>query len=438
MDKVTTVPVLRRAHVVLSFLGHLYIHSTFPALRSVPSSIAIPWVRVSDRLGLPAVLTYADTVLWNWRLVDPSLGITAEYVLYSRRSEGNFVLMILGDSNVTINTTFTLSPSENAFFLLSLLCELKGPPILRSMASTLDESFFSDTLSLPRISSHLTHISTLTTQLTSLLAQAMKGAFGVDGKEYIDPRVFYWDIRPWFNGGLWNYEGVDGGGRVMEWGGPSAGQSSLIHSIDLFLGIDHSPRPTTTPSPPTITPPSVSLSLSIPTPPSASSDSTPSPAKVQKITPKPIEQKLSSTFMHKASLYMPSHHRSFLLHLSSLSLFNPTTNPSPLPSIRSLAIRYPVEVGRAFDDAVGSMKRFRDEHMKIATRFIVSQARTEPDRTSVFWAEWDSKRIAKEREETVVEGKLKGTGGTELVEFLKSCRVRTVEALVGSSPSSSS
>lgn len=34
------------------------------------------------------------------------------------------------------------------------------------------------------------------------------------------------------------------------------------------------------------------------------------------------------------------------------------------------------------------------------------------------------------------EGKLKGTGGTELVTFLKGCRVRTIEALVGS-PSSS-
>ena len=79
------------------------------------------------------------------------------------------------------------------------------------------------------------------------------------------------------------------------------------------------------------------------------------------------------------------------------------------------------------------MKKFRDEHMKIATRFIVTQARTEPARTSVFWAEWEVKRIAKEeRDARVEEGKLKGTGGTELVEFLKGCRVRTVEALVGS------
>ena len=83
MDGLKSLPILRRAHVALSFAGHMYIHSTFPPGRSVPSSIAVPWVKVSDRLGVPPILTYADTVLWNWRLVDPSLEITAEYVNFS-------------------------------------------------------------------------------------------------------------------------------------------------------------------------------------------------------------------------------------------------------------------------------------------------------------------------------------------------------------------
>ena len=373
-----------------------------------------------------------------------SFGTGSSSIQHKESQRRTFIFRAIGlalifrNRNVEINTTFTSSSSEHAFFLLSLLCELHAPPILRSMASTLDESFFSDALALPRIASHLTLIANLIDQLTDLLAQAMKGSFGVNGQSNIIPEVFYWDIRPWFNGGKWRYEGVDAVGREAEWGGPSAGQSSLIHAVDLFLGIDHSPRPSATPSPPTITPPS----LSIPT-------ATPAlPSTPQKILPKPA---LSSSFMEKASLYMPSHHRAFLHHLSSLSLFSPRTNPHPLPSIRSLAIKHPKDVGIAFDDAVRSMKRFRDEHMKIATRFIVSQARKEPDRSSVFWVEWEEKRMAKELLTTSPpvspigsssdgeeggEGKLKGTGGTELVTFLKGCRVRTIEALVGS-PSSS-
>ena len=80
LDALATLPLLRRAHLVLSFLGHFYIHSTFPSLNSIPTSIAVPWVAVSDKLGVPPILTYADTVLWNWKLIDPAQGLRAEYV----------------------------------------------------------------------------------------------------------------------------------------------------------------------------------------------------------------------------------------------------------------------------------------------------------------------------------------------------------------------
>ena len=66
--------------MLLSFLGHFYIHSSFPSASTVPAPIAVPWVAVSDKLGVPPILSYADTVLWNWRLVDPTRGIRAECV----------------------------------------------------------------------------------------------------------------------------------------------------------------------------------------------------------------------------------------------------------------------------------------------------------------------------------------------------------------------
>jgi indoleamine 2,3-dioxygenase len=73
-----SMPLLRRAHLVLSFLAHFYIHSSHPAKTSVPASISVPWARVSERLDMPPILTYATTVLWNWGLKRPELGYRDE------------------------------------------------------------------------------------------------------------------------------------------------------------------------------------------------------------------------------------------------------------------------------------------------------------------------------------------------------------------------
>jgi indoleamine 2,3-dioxygenase len=83
MDVLPTVglysmPLLRRAHLVLSFLAHFYIHSSHPAKSTVPAPIAVPWAQVSERLDMPPILTYSTTVLWNWGLKRPELGYRDE------------------------------------------------------------------------------------------------------------------------------------------------------------------------------------------------------------------------------------------------------------------------------------------------------------------------------------------------------------------------
>ncbi|BGO97117.1 hypothetical protein NBRC10513v2_001036 [Rhodotorula toruloides] len=429
VDVLATLPMIRRAHTLLAHVEHFYMHSTFPSQTVVPASIAIPLVQVSDRLGLPPILTYADTVLWTWKMTDKSLGLRAD--------------------NLEITTTFTSTPSERAFFLLSLFCELHGPSILRLMSSTLDESFFADSIALARIATYLNSISALIDELTALMAGATRGPFGPEGRERISPEAFYWEIRPWFNGGKWTFEGVgkNGEDKVMEWGGPSAGQSSLVHALDVFLGVDHAPRhghgravgdkanggdesqgfPNTCVEPPS---------------PTAASSSKPAPPAI--VVDKAALHKAPSdaTFMQRMSHYMPGHHRAFLRHLESLHHPNPSAPNAPvLPSLRKFAKRHPAELGPAYDGAVAAMKRFRDQHMRLATVFIVQQVRREPARESVHWAEWEAKRVKKEAEKEErrrlgeVEGAKKreaiaGTGGTDLVTFLKRCRERTVEALL--------
>ncbi|GAA6022579.1 hypothetical protein JCM11491_000690 [Sporobolomyces phaffii] len=395
--RLATLPLLRRAHTLVAHLAHYYMHSSFPSQTVVPAALAVPLVYTSDKLGIPPVLTYADTVLWVWKLVDPAKPLRAD--------------------NVDITTNFTRSPSERAFFLLSLLCELKGPAILRLMSSTLDETFFADRVARARIGTYLDSIATLIDELTTLMRDAVRGEFGPPGNRHsIVPSVFYWEIRPWFNGGKWVYEraGPDGRDVEMEWGGPSAGQSSLVHAIDLFLGVDHSPRPS----------------------PKTTTTTTTTTARGGGLS--------DSTFMQRMSTYMPHHHRSFLRHLVSIHSPSSSSSSAPaLPSVRALAQTYPAEVGPSYDRAVSAMKRFRDAHIILATHFIVAQARHAPAADSVHYAEWETKRVAaelarreRERDRTTTTtaaaaaAVVVGTGGTDLSSFLKLCRDRTKEALL--------
>ena len=144
--------------------------------------------------------------------------------------------------------------------------------------------------------------------------------------------------------------------------------------------------------------------------------------------------------MQRMQTYMPAPHRAFLTHLMG----------SP-HSIRALVIKQRLlftteeeregeqmerkeqvarELSRAYDETIGEMKRFRDAHMRVVARYIVSQARKAP---SGEW-EWMGLPAAVAVKKVVSEEgekeELKGTGGTALVSFLKACRARTVEALL--------
>ena len=241
----------------------------------------------------------------------------------------------------------------------------------------------------------------------------------------------------------------------MEWGGPSAGQSTLVHALDLFLGIDHAPRRPSTKTQAKTEAAAVQVE-------EANGTRVEAPAAAAEVVDdKAALHKAPSdaTFMQRMSHYMPGHHRAFLRHLESLHSLNPAAPDSHvLPSLRQLARQHPHRLGPAYDQAVAAMKRFRDMHMRLATVFVVQQARREPARDSVHWPEWEAKRIAKERERereeargkaaTTAESsradsasraeavrkqdKIAGTGGTDLVTFLKLCRDRTTEALLGS------
>jgi indoleamine 2,3-dioxygenase len=348
--------LLRRGHLVLVFIMHIYVHSSPPNPRvqspiTIPAPISVPLVKVSKQLGITPIMTYADTVPWNWKLIDPSLPVST--------------------SNIQSNTLLSGTPDENAFYMTSAKIELRGVEALTLMRESLNEAFLADRLALKRITAYLNKLAKVIDELTEILMKV---------REECDPGVFYNSIRPWFNGGTsnpgggWTFEGVDAlEAELFRFlGGPSAGQSSLIHALDLFLGVDHA------------TPASENSH-----PPSSTSD--------------------DRTFLARQEQYMPRHHRAFLHHLRAreFPIRQLLSSPYNTPSVPSATPEYT----SAYNEAVLALKRFRDGHIRIATLYIVSQARKVPP---------------KEGEETEV----RGTGGTSLVRFLKGARDETIRTLV--------
>ncbi|KAA1095607.1 hypothetical protein PGTUg99_008987 [Puccinia graminis f. sp. tritici] len=439
---------MRRAHLVLAFLTHAFVHSlssnqpSLPETQTlIPLSLAVPFSAISLALDMPPVLTYADTVLYNWSFKEPRLGFTAE--------------------NVEIPTTFTRSDSERHFYKTSVLVEALGPECLKLMRSSLDEAFMEDEISVKRIGNNLGRLAKQIDRISKVLSDVRAGC---------DPRTFYWEIRPWFIGGRWIWEGVqieennkgktaeqareslaESKWKETEYGGPSAGQSTLIHAIDVFLGVDHEPN-------------------------------------LQELSSGIQDEE---TFMNRMSTYMPHHHRLFLKQLSRSCL----TQRGQPNLIRSIVINHqdqkfksgPNNLKENYNLCIQSLENLRKTHTQIVSLFIICQKNSSPpdqlsalnstERThpssstapcnqSVSHVESldeklkdltnrnentkqqeNSKKLLEERstdnhtqpDPTAVKladhGEsqteiLKGTGGTDLSKFLKRCKLRTTQAFL--------
>jgi indoleamine 2,3-dioxygenase len=397
---------------------HFYIHSQPPpppelarADVVIPAPIAIPLVAVSEQLRLPVVITYSDDVLYNWALKNPtpavqhitpvptpSLSPDLAYRIHTplspRQPSTPFSAAYFTpltsplpeeeldstDSapaldNLRSITLFTGTSDEEEFYLSSARCELAGVAALDAMRTTMDELFVGDEIARRRISRYLYSLSGHIDEIAKQLLGVRNGC---------SPEAFYHDIRPWFNGQdsgpngrKWVFEGVPAESQPKELSGPSAGQSSLVHALDIFLGVsDYSHE-------------------------HGAGD-----------------RKEGPSFLDRMQTYMPRHHRAFLQHLASA--------PRPLRAVVEAYSESDPELSDAYNSAVSAMKRFRDSHMRIVALYIMGPARREREAQAA---------LAKAREDAAAalheKKPLKGTGGTDLVHFLKGVRDRTASAIIG-------
>lgn len=219
--------------------------------------------------------------------------------------------------------------------------------------------------------------------------------------EKCGPSVFFHVIRPFLAGGknmaaagLPNgifYDLGDGKGKWHQYSGGSNAQSSLIQAFDAFLDVHHTATgETTKPG---------------------------GPGSNDHQDPKP------GSYLQEMRNYMPGPHRRFLENLSQAT------------NVREYAMRHDPgsPVRDAYNTLVLSLASFRDKHIQLVSRYIVMASSAKMDLHSVQSRGLAASTMAETAQAQATGSDVKeknrvalvGTGGTDLMPFLKKTRDTT-------------
>ncbi|XP_020731966.1 indoleamine 2,3-dioxygenase 1 [Odocoileus virginianus] len=326
----------RLGHLVLGYITMAYVwgQGDGDVRKVLPSNIAVPYCKLSEKLGLPPILLYADCVLANWKKKDPSGPMTYE--------------------NMDILFSFPGGDCGKGFFLVSLLVEIAAASAIKVIPIIFDAVKREDSDTLQKA---LLDISSSLRKALDVFSQI---------HEYVDPNLFFnvlriylsgWKSNPLLSEGLL-YEGV--WDTPKKFAGGSAAQSSIFQCFDVLLGIQHTVG-------------------GVPSDPAAE-------------------------FLQEMRTYMPPAHQSFLLSLKSR------------PSVREFVLsKGNAMLQETYDQCVQAMVALRNYHLQIVVKYILIPA---------------SRQSKAESSIEDLEAESKGTGGTNLMDFLKTVRGKTVNCLL--------
>ena len=211
---------LKRAMVILSFIGHAYVFGEKPLVDRIPAVLAKAWHEVAKKIGRPPVLSYESYALDNWRRIDP---------------QGPIAM-----GNIALAQNFLAGLYEEWFVIVHLDIEAKAGSALSAIAAGRHAIVDGDPAKLV---SALTQMKGSLEQMYLALCRMV---------EHCDPYIYFHRVRPYIYGwknnpGLPNglvYEGVEEYGGVGQFfRGETGAQSGIIPSLDGFLGVGHKEDP---------------------------------------------------------------------------------------------------------------------------------------------------------------------------------------------------
>jgi indoleamine 2,3-dioxygenase len=372
----------RRAYSILGFMTHSYVWGGDSPVERVPSGISIPLLSTCEHLELPPVATYAGLVLWNWRplsIHEPIDNLENIFTLH----------------------TLTGSLDESWFYLVSAAIEARGAPIIPLMLDAVAAARYNDS---ERVTECLRSFAERLDELGSLLVRMY---------ENCDPHIFYHRIRPVLAGsknmadaGLPNGLLFDTGSpddHYVQFSGGSNAQSSIIQFFDLILGVEH--RPTG----------------------DKGTDSSASESEASRGPPGAP----THNFILEMRKYMPGPHRRFLEHIARVA------------NIRQYVFdhRDNRALSTAFDACLAMLRAFRDKHIQMVSRYIIVKSRESRSHSRSISPQQQhlSSRPKKLNLASASQlsstspskpKKLRGTGGTALIPFLKQARDETGEPAI--------
>ncbi|PHH59845.1 hypothetical protein CDD81_2452 [Ophiocordyceps australis] len=366
----------RRAYSLLCFIAHAYIWGGDSPAERLPPSISVPLLEISERLEVPPVATYAGLCLWNFKplFLDEFLD---------------------SPENLATLNTFTGSIDESWFYIISVAIECRGAPILPLVLTAMGAARAGDT---ETVIGCLRAFAERLTDLTIILQRM---------HESCDPIIFYHRIRPFLAGsknmaeaGLPKGVFYDTGnpdikptksGSYRQYSGGSNAQSSLIQFFDIALGIRHRPTGQTR-------------------------DSTSSPT-----TESHDSSDRKHNFIQEMRKYMPGPHARFLEDVTRVA------------NIREFvqSHRDNHELCLAYDACLAMLSAFRDKHIAIVARYIITPSREARARSRSRTPEPTSRKLLNlATASSKNASQHTGTGGTALMPFLKQARDETAEPAV--------
>ena len=216
IDTLKTDGQIRRAFLVLSYIGQAYQWSDNEPAHVLPAKLAKPWYEVGKLVGRPPILSYTSYSIDNWYLLDKKGPIEC--------------------GNIALLQCFLGGQDEEWFILIHIEIEKKAGKALKAIEDAQKAVVAQD---LDALEKALTKLRDGINAMYDVLARM---------PERCDPYVYFHRVRPYIFGWKNNpslpngvvYEGVEEyQGKGQTFRGETGAQSAIVPALDAVLGIVH-------------------------------------------------------------------------------------------------------------------------------------------------------------------------------------------------------
>ena len=216
IDTLKTDGEIRRAFLVLSYIGQAYQWSDNEPAHVLPAVLAKPWYEVGKLVGRPPILSYTSYSIDNWYLLDKKGPIEC--------------------GNIALLQCFLGGQDEEWFILIHIEIEKKAGKALKAIEDSQKAVAAQDLDALEKALRNL--------------RDGIKAMYDVLARmpERCDPYVYFHRVRPYIFGWKNNpslpngvvYEGVEEyQGKGQTFRGETGAQSAIVPALDAVLGIVH-------------------------------------------------------------------------------------------------------------------------------------------------------------------------------------------------------